>query len=177
MKKKQVIKKDYSRVENLVDNMFNDKKIVNTNFKLTLPEIKEEIIKEETNILLPLEEKQQIEIIPTAIDTDIKTENEKFIYQKNQSELIDIFNSLNSPDNIEGNTILTNNQVIALSVINYLAQVYDVEFYKQFIVTFPHYRISGDDGRGRKEKIEIANAIRRDKQEEQNRFLEALGRR
>jgi hypothetical protein len=88
------------------------------------------------------------------------------IRDNNSSDLMRALELLHNPENIEANTILTNKQVIALSVINYLSQAYDVEFYKVFMRNFPRYRISGDDGRGRKEMIEIANAIRRDKEEE-----------
>lgn len=139
---------------------------------------KEDIIKEEKDIkVIPIEQVTKEKYSSATIDDDIKNDGSSIIHEKNHSDLMKAFESLSNPENMESNTILTNNQVIALSTINYLAQVYDIEFFKQFIKIFPRYRISGDDGRGRKELIEIANAIRRDKEEEHNRFMEILGRR
>jgi hypothetical protein len=181
MKKKIENKRDYSKIDKLVDNLnikkqYDEKSYIPETF--VKEKIKEnEIIIKEDKIILPLERKEIIKNIPTATDIDLTEDKANFIQENNKSELINVMEILHSPNNIEGNTILTNPQVIALSVINYLAQVYDVEFYKHFIQLFPRYRISGDDGRGRKELIEIANAIRRDKQEERQQYLDILGRR
>ena len=62
-------------------------------------------------------------------------------------------------------------------MINWASQIYDIEFFKHFVQLFPRYRISGDDGRGRKELIQIAEAIQKDRMEQNNRFMELLGRR
>jgi hypothetical protein len=132
---------------------------------------KEEIIKEKPLTI------QELTKIPSSIDSDLHENDMNIISGNTQSDLMRAFDSLSNPENMESNTILSNRQVIALSTINYLAQVYDIAFFKQFIKLFPRYRISGDNGRGRKELIEIANAIRRDKEEEHNRFMDLLGRR
>lgn len=84
---------------------------------------------------------------------------------------------LHSPKDIESNTILTNKQVNALSLMNWAGQVYDIEFFKHYVSLFPKYRISGDNGIGRKQTIQIAEAIRKEKMEENNRLFEILGRR
>lgn len=141
---------------------------------------KDDIVKEEIKDeikVIPIEQVTKEKYSSSTIDDDIKNDGTTIVSEKNHSDLMKAFESLSNPENMESNTILTNNQVIALSTINYLAQVYDIEFYKQFIKIFPRYRISGDDGRGRKELIEIANAIRRDKEEEHNRVMDLLGRR
>jgi hypothetical protein len=90
------------------------------------------------------------------------------------SDLIKAIEILQSPKNLEGNTILTNQQVNALTLMNWAGQVYNIEFFKHFTALFPRYRISGDDGRGRKEIIQIAEAIRREKYEQHQRNLEML---
>jgi len=118
------------------------------------------------------------EIIKTGIERDIDTqENIQFTQQNKSSDLLDALKTLHSPTNLESNTILTNRQVVKLTVMNWASQVYDIQFFKHFVSLFPKYRISGDDGRGRKEIIEIANAIRQEKLQEHERMMEALGRR
>lgn len=90
------------------------------------------------------------------------------------SDLIKAIELLQSPKNLEGNTILTNIQVMGLSLMNWAGQVYNIEFFKHFVSLYPRYRISGDDGRGRKEIIQIAEAIRREKMEQHERNLEIM---
>ena len=121
------------------------------------------------------EKKEKINL--SAIERDIQQKGEQINTQSNSSDLIKTLEILSNPNNVEGNTILTNRQVIALSVINWGSQVYDIKFFKSFVKLFPRYRISGDDGRGRKELIQIAEAIQRDKQMQESRFMEMLGRR
>jgi hypothetical protein len=178
-KTKENIDDKLKNVHNFLDNIdvkkqkINEIKKDNDLFDTFKDEIKkDDIIK---NDFEPVIQKQKI--ISTSIDDDLKENDIHIESTKNTSDLLRAFESLSNPENMESNTILTNSQVIALSTINYMAQVYDIEFFKQFIKIFPRYRISGDDGRGRKELIEIANAIRRDKEEEHNRFMEILGRR
>jgi hypothetical protein len=115
--------------------------------------------------------------VRTSIEQDIQDRNVQIFNNEHSSDLLKAMEFLHSQKNIEGNTILTNNQVIALTLINWASQVYDISFFKHFVSMFPKYRISGDDGRGRKELIEIANAIQREKQAEQEKYLELLGRK
>ena len=109
----------------------------------------------------------------TAAETDMMDLNPK----EQSSDLIKAMDILHSNDNLESNTILDNFQVNGLSLMNWAAQVYDIEFFKHYVALFPKYRISGDDGRGRKELIQIAEAIQRDKAEQQKQFIELLGKR
>ena len=120
-----------------------------------------------------------IKNIPTSIQNDINTNSNdiQFVKDKNNSDLITAINILHSSENIESNTILTNEQVNGLSLMNWAGQVYNIEFFKQYVSLFPKYRISGDDGRGRSEIIEIANAIQREKIAENNRIIDILGRK
>ena len=109
----------------------------------------------------------------TAVEEDMLDLNPK----EQPSDLIKAMAILHSNDNLESNTILDNFQVNGLSLMNWAAQVYDIEFFKHYVALFPKYRISGDDGRGRKELIQIAEAIQRDKAEQQKQFIELLGKR
>lgn len=176
--KKTLKKSDLKKIDTVhkeLDSLFYDKKI-NTNIKLTLPKQEEIFYEEKTLTKNDLIEDKQKET-KTAIDRDIQKNDIQIMGQDSSSDLLRAMEILHNPDNLESNTILNNPQVIAMSVINYLAQAYNINFFKVFVKTFPRYRISGDDGRGRKEMIEIANAIQRNKEEEHQRFMEVLGRR
>lgn len=61
--------------------------------------------------------------------------------------------------------------------MNWASQVYEIDFFKYYVSTYPKYRISGDDGRGRKELIKIAESIRREEAEKHERLLEILRNR
>lgn len=159
-----IIKKDKLKVDK------NDTEILKTYDKEDdLPKI---IYEEISNTIEAKPEK-----IPSAVELDINKTNEQIVSNSSSSDLMRAFDSLSNPINMESNTILTNKQVIALSMINWASQVYDIEFFKHFVQLFPRYRISGDDGRGRKELIQIAEAMQKDKMEQNNRFMELLGRR
>ena len=92
------------------------------------------------------------------------------------SDLVKAMEFLRNNDNIESNTILENEQVNALSLMNWAAQVYDIEFFKHYVATFPKYRISGDKGLGRKQLIQIAEAIQRNEAIKQEKMFEMLRR-
>ena len=109
----------------------------------------------------------------TAIEGDMQD----FEKEDRSSDLVKAMNILRNNDNIESNTILDNFQVNGLSLMNWAAQVYDFEFFKHYVSIFPKYRISGDDGRGRKELIQIAEAVQRDKLEQNKQLFELLGHR
>lgn len=115
--------------------------------------------------------------VKSAIENDIQEKDIEFIQRDNSSDLIHAMEILHSNENLESNTILTNAQVNALALMNWASQVYGIEFFKHYVNLFPKYRISGDDGRGRKELIQIAEAIQKDKMEKDNRFLDLLGKR
>lgn len=113
----------------------------------------------------------------TAVQKDIESHEINLIQRESKSELIKAMDILHSSENIESNTILTNEQVNALSLMNWASQVYDIEFFKHYVSLFPRYRISGDDGRGRKELIQIAEAIQQAQMEKDNRLMDLLGRK
>lgn len=127
--------------------------------------------KEKTGIEKDIEQKK------TGIEQEIENKTVQFLHRDNSSDLIRAIELLHSPDNLESNTILTNEQVNALSLMNWASQVYEIQFFKHFISLFPRYRISGDDGRGRKEIIQIAEAIQKEKMEQTNKLIDVLGRR
>jgi len=111
--------------------------------------------------------------IKAAIEDDMQD----FKSEDKSSDLVKAMDMLKNNDNIESNTILDNFQVNGLSLMNWAAQVYDFEFFKHYVSIFPKYRISGDDGRGRKELIEIASAVQQNQQEQNQRMMDLLGHR
>lgn len=113
----------------------------------------------------------------TQIEKDIMQGSVQMQNKNNDTDLITAMHILASNENLESNTILDNEQVNGLTLMNWAGQVYDIEFCKYYVGTFPRYRISGDNGRGRKELIQIAEAIQRNKAEEQAKILDVLGRR
>jgi len=113
----------------------------------------------------------------TAIENDIQAKEIQLLEKDYSSDLIRAIELLHSPENIESNTILTNEQVNALALMNWASQVYDIEFFKQYVSLFPRYRISGDDGRGRKEIIQIAQAIQQEKAQERDMLMDIMGRK
>jgi hypothetical protein len=115
--------------------------------------------------------------IKSAVEQDLQDKEIQFIEKDNSSDLIHAMEILHSTENLESNTILTNQQVNALALMNWASQVYGIEFFKHYVALFPKYRISGDDGRGRKELIQIAEAIQRDKQEQNNKLMDLIGRK
>jgi len=114
-----------------------------------------------------------------------KTQIEKDLQQKSyysdqnyHSDVLQLVDLLQNPKNLESNTILDNNeQVVALTLMNWAGQVFDIEPFKQFVASYPKYKISGDSGTGRKQSIQVAEAIRREKIESDNRWMEFLRRR
>jgi len=92
------------------------------------------------------------------------------------SDLVRAMDILRNNENLESNTILNNLQVNGLSLMNWAAQVYDIEFFKHYVATYPKYRISGDDGVGRKQLIQIAEAIQRNEAMREERMFEFMRR-
>jgi hypothetical protein len=115
--------------------------------------------------------------IKTSIERDINNKNIEYIKEDKGSDLIKAIEILRNPTDIESNTILTNEQVNALSLMNWASQVYEIDFFKHYVSLFPRYRISGDDGRGRKEIIQIAEAIQREKMAEESRIMDMIKRK
>ena len=113
--------------------------------------------------------------LKSTIENDVQQDEIQLLQRDTSSDLLQAMNILHSNKNLESNTILTNQQVNALSLMNWAGQVYDIEFFKHYVSLFPKYRISGDDGRGRKELIQIAEAIQKDKQDKDERLLNLLG--
>jgi len=115
--------------------------------------------------------------IKTAIETDLQDKDIQIMTESRSSELLKAIDYLQNVKNIESNTILTNKQVNALALMNWASQVYDIQFFKHYVALFPKYRISGDDGKGRKQIIQIAEAIQRDKDKDFERYQNIINRR
>lgn len=97
--------------------------------------------------------------------------------QKQKSELLTALELIVNQDNIEGKTILNNQQVQALTMMNWAGQVYEIPFLQEFVVLYPRYRISGDDGRGRNEIIKIAQAVQLREDDRTKTLSEIMNRR
>lgn len=111
----------------------------------------------------------------TSIENDIDQEKVQYLQKDNSSDMLKAMEILQNPPNIESNTILTDNeQVNALTLMNWAGQVYEIDFFIRYANSYPRYKISGDDGRGRREIIQIAEAIRRDEMEKHNNLMEVL---
>lgn len=92
-----------------------------------------------------------------------------------KTDLVTSLEMLANDQFIEGKSIFNNEQVLGITMMNWAGQVYDIPFLRNFVNTFPKYRISGDNGRGRKEIIEIAKAIQQQNAEEHERLKQLLG--
>jgi hypothetical protein len=116
-------------------------------------------------------EYEKIDEHRTAIEKDIVIDN-----VKPPSDLIQSLTMLLDEKNIKGKTILNNRQVTALTLMNWAGQVYDIPFLNDFVKDWTVYRISGDNGKGRNDLIEIAKAIQLQKKEDRDSALELLRR-
>lgn len=115
--------------------------------------------------------------LKTAIEKDIEQKNIQFLEKDNNSDLIQAMKMLHSNENIESNTVLTQEQVNGLVMMDWAGNTYNIEFFKNYSKKFVKYVISGNDGRGRKEIIQIAEAIQKDKAEQNKQMIDLLGRR
>lgn len=118
------------------------------------------------------------EKIINAVEKDLK-QSENIQYIKNDdtvSELKRSLDILQNPTRPETTTILTNAQVNGLILMNWAGQVYDIPFFKEYVKSFPLYRISGDNGRGRTEAIKLAEAIQVSMDRQQNKLAELFRR-
>lgn len=106
----------------------------------------------------------------SIIDQLIKKED------KQKTDLINSLEMLINDKFIEGKTILDNKQVTAITLMNWAGQVYDIPFLRSFVGTWVKYRISGDNGRGRGEIIQIAQAIQLKEQQDIEKMREMLGK-
>jgi hypothetical protein len=106
-------------------------------------------------------------------ETSVEEDIQKDIH-KEKSDLLYTLALMLDDSNIKGKTILNNRQVTAITLMNMYGQIYDIPFLKDFVEEWCRYRISGDNGRGRTELIEIAQAIQLSKDKEHNNLLELL---
>lgn len=83
-------------------------------------------------------------------------------------------NTLMDDNFYERKTILNNRQVPKISVLTVLAQIYDVEFLKNFIPNYARWRTSGDSGKGRQDIVDICKAKQQAMSDQSEAMLEAL---
>ncbi len=128
--------------------------------------------------------------IPTAIENDIKNqsnqrvavtdgkkENVQYLnMHDSESELSKSIEVLQNPKKVETTTILSDEQVNGIVMMNWAGQVYDIQFFKNYVKSFPLYKISGGDGKGRQQTIEIAKAIQVNNAERDQKILEMFKR-
>ena len=108
----------------------------------------------------------------TSVTEDIHKDN-----SKQKSDLLHTMALMLDDTNIKGKTILTNNQVLALTLMNMYGQTNDIPFLREFVDDWPRYRISGDNGRGRSDLIMIAQAIQLNKDKEHTNLMDILQNR
>lgn len=107
----------------------------------------------------------------TAVLDDIKTD------EKTESDLNKVVKILLDDNYKRRKTILSNRQVSPITVLDVLAQIYEVEFLKVFCDNYSEWRTSGDGGKGRQDIVEITKySIERENQRQRD-ILEAMGRR
>ena len=123
---------------------------------------------------MPQEQEEFSEVIDreTSVTEDIQKDN-----VKEKSDLQHTLSLMLDDTNIKGKTILTNNQVLALTLMNMYGQTNDIPFLREFVDDWPRYRISGDNGRGRSDLIMIAQAIQLNKDKEHNNLMDLLQNR
>lgn len=56
-------------------------------------------------------------------------------------------------------TVISKRNVGIIATISTLAQLYDVKFFKMWLPEYTDYSVSGSDGRGRKDVVEICKNL------------------
>jgi len=117
--------------------------------------------------------------IEEDVNTSVESDVENFPIREEKSDLIRTIELIANLDNkdIKSNTVLNNRQVTAITLLNMAGQIYDIHFFREFVSNWCKYRISGDDGLGRKQLIAIAEAIQKEKQLDNERMLNLFSRR
>lgn len=69
-------------------------------------------------------------------------------------------------------TILKNRQVVPLTFMDVISQVYEVIILQQWVVYFGEYRTSGDGGKGRKDIVDISKFAYASKTQENMKMIE-----
>lgn len=114
----------------------------------------------------------------SSIEKDLANQQIQNYQNQIDSDVLKLVSFLQNPSNLEANTILDDNeQVVGLTMMNWAGQVFDIDCFKQFVASYPKYKISGGQGIGRKQVIQVAEAVQREKTEERNKILEIIGKR
>jgi hypothetical protein len=71
-------------------------------------------------------------------------------------------------------TILDNSQVPAITVIDVIAQIYDIQFLQEFITYFAEWRTSGDKGKGRQDIVDISKFQYAEQQKMNEQFMDIM---
>ena len=140
------------------------------NERLKTPEIKQ-TKKEMSNNVRKIKKD-----IPTSVNDDINKGVQFVNKSSNESEIGKSIDILQNPKRPETTTILSHQQVNALVLMNWVANVYDVPFFKNYVEKYPLYKISSQDGRGRKESIEIAKSLQLNNDERDRKLMELFKR-
>ena len=74
-------------------------------------------------------------------------------------------------------TILDNEQVYYLSVLDVIAQFYDIDFLRTWIDDYAEWRTSGDSGKGRQDIVDIAKFNKWSDDMNRQSYVDALQRR
>lgn len=74
-------------------------------------------------------------------------------------------------------TILLNRQIAKITTIDVIAQLYDIEFLKNWVSNFAEWRTSGDSGKGRQDIVDIAKFKHSEAERHRDDIINMMSRR
>jgi len=111
----------------------------------------------------------------SSIDEDLKDEIIKG-QEKSKTDLANTCELLLNEKWRRRKTILKDRYIADLTTLENIAELYDIQWLREWIDNFTEY-VTSSDGRGRKDIVEIAKYSIDKEASYQNQLLEALGRR
>lgn len=109
--------------------------------------------------------------INASIEDDIKQKS-----QNNDSDLSKLSELLLDEKFRRRKTILTDRQIAKITTIDVVSQIYDIQFLKDWVLTFGEFRTSGR-GQGRQDIVDIAKFNYKQQKDFQNELFALMGRR
>lgn len=103
-------------------------------------------------------------------------EDEIIIGEPDKSELSKVVDTLLNEKWKRRKTRLRSRQISALTTLDTLAQVYDIEFLKQWVEGYTEY-LTSEGGQGRQEIVDITKYTLDKEVSRQQAILEGLGKR
>lgn len=107
---------------------------------------------------------------PSILD-DLKT-----IEDSNRSDLSRVVDILLNDSFHRRKTRLGKNLIASISLVDTLAQIWDIEFFKAFLPTYTQY-LTSLDGKGRQEIVDITKYSIDKETQYRNEMMQTLGKR